>query len=177
MLFEYPDEINQEPGWEDHLPLELKDFADSIDYRGGYLHSIAEGISDFAKELVEARDQEQHLRGAILEQAKAAHVALNPVAVLALSTPLLPDESIVRDEEVSEKYSETHRTAKGQDLDKLLPFIQDWLRNPGKDPPSIEGLSVERFKRLARQFFFSMKGRFYRRGEGGKHKLVINKDK
>ncbi|KNZ77795.1 hypothetical protein J132_03854 [Termitomyces sp. J132] len=36
MIFEYPDEINKVPGWEEHVPLKLEDFIDEIDTRGDY---------------------------------------------------------------------------------------------------------------------------------------------
>ena len=53
-------------GWEEGEPLELEEFADQIDTRGGYLNMMATEISDFGKELCQARAQEQELRTAVM---------------------------------------------------------------------------------------------------------------
>ncbi|KAG6900168.1 hypothetical protein C0995_004145, partial [Termitomyces sp. Mi166 len=90
MYFEYPDKDNNVPGWEDWEPLALEEFADQIDTRGGYLQMVAREISDFDKELSQARAQEQNLRSMVLNQSQTTR--LDPVAVLALSRPLLPDD-------------------------------------------------------------------------------------
>ena len=67
----------------------MEKFADEIDTRGGYL--VAETVEDFARELQEARNREGELREAVDSQVQAGKVRLDPVAVLALSTPLLPE--------------------------------------------------------------------------------------
>ncbi|KAG6874433.1 hypothetical protein C0993_000592, partial [Termitomyces sp. T159_Od127] len=59
MLFDYPDKDNQVPGWEKWEPLQLEEFADEIDTRGGYLQLVATTVSDFDKELHHARTQEE----------------------------------------------------------------------------------------------------------------------
>ncbi|KAG6870658.1 hypothetical protein C0992_012784, partial [Termitomyces sp. T32_za158] len=69
MLFEYPDKDNQVSDWEKWEPLQLEEFADEIDTRGGYLQLVAAEISDFDKELNHARTQEQELRTAIMSQS------------------------------------------------------------------------------------------------------------
>ncbi|KAG5348741.1 hypothetical protein C0989_008544, partial [Termitomyces sp. Mn162] len=57
MIFEYPDEINKVPGWEEHVPLKLEDFIDQIDTRGGYL--LATSPEDVQEEVKLGRDREQ----------------------------------------------------------------------------------------------------------------------
>ncbi|KAG6870231.1 hypothetical protein C0992_000651, partial [Termitomyces sp. T32_za158] len=78
MLFEYPDKDNQVSDWEKWEPLQLEEFADEIDTRGGYLQLVAAEISDFDKELNHARIQEQELRTAIMSQSTGSNI--DPVA-------------------------------------------------------------------------------------------------
>ena len=82
-------------------------------------------ISDFGKELSQARAQEQELRTAIMSQSQAAR--MDPVAVLALSTSLLPTD--VKEERIEDTQAYlTHReSSEGEEWDKLLPLVQSWL--------------------------------------------------
>ena len=89
MEFKYPNQLNNEEGWQAQVPLELKEFADEVDTRGGYL--VAEEVDNFERELQEARDREAELRDAVNNQVQAGKIRLDPVAVLALSTSLLPE--------------------------------------------------------------------------------------
>ena len=87
--FEYSDQLNNEKGWQAQVPLELEEFADEVDTRGGYL--VAEKVEDFARELQQARDREDELWEAVDSQVQAGKIRLDSVAVLALSTHLLPE--------------------------------------------------------------------------------------
>ncbi|KAG6876476.1 hypothetical protein C0993_002773 [Termitomyces sp. T159_Od127] len=91
MLFEYPDKDNQVPGWEKWEPSQLEEFAEEIDTREGYLQLIATTISDFDKELNHARTQKEELRMAIRNHSTGSNI--DSAAVLALSRPMLPEDS------------------------------------------------------------------------------------
>ncbi|KAG6914761.1 hypothetical protein DXG01_015500, partial [Tephrocybe rancida] len=177
MLFEYPDQTNNIAGWKDWLPLDLTDFAEEINTRGGYLYGVAETAGDFAKELIEARTEEGQIRDAIMTQLSTGAHTLNPVLVLSLSTPLLPDKAIVEGVVSDEEYPEEHHSSRGHNLDNTIPDIRIWLRDPTKVPQNLRGMTLEHFKRVARGFFLDKKGHLYKRDSEGKHKLVIEKGK
>ena len=92
MYFEYPDRDNNIPGWEEREPLELEEFADQINTRGGYMQAVATEVADFDQELGQARAKEQELRKAILSQPLTNKI--DPVAVLAMARPVLPVEDV-----------------------------------------------------------------------------------
>ncbi|KAG6882381.1 hypothetical protein C0992_011841, partial [Termitomyces sp. T32_za158] len=175
MLFEYPDKDNQVSDWEKWEPLQLEEFADEIDTRGGYLQLVAAEISDFDKELNHARIQEQELRTAIMSQSTGSNI--DPVAVLALSKPLLPVDSQEERVEDTQTYLDHRKGSEGEDWDNLLPLVKSWLQNPGTEPQDLKGWDIEKFKKFARQFFFDPKGRLYRRNLEERHKLVVNIDR
>ncbi|KAG6883138.1 hypothetical protein C0993_007634 [Termitomyces sp. T159_Od127] len=102
MLFEYPDKDNQVPGWEKWESLQLEEFADEIDTRGGYLQLAATTISDFDKELNHARTQAEEIKMAIRNHPTGSNI--DPVAVLALPRPLLPQDSKEDGEEDTQTY-------------------------------------------------------------------------
>ena len=69
----------------------MEKFADEIDTRGGYL--VAEKSEDFTRELQQLRGREEALREAVDSQIQTEKIRLDSVAVLALSTYLLPQTS------------------------------------------------------------------------------------
>ncbi|KAG5347631.1 hypothetical protein C0989_011654, partial [Termitomyces sp. Mn162] len=171
MHFEYPAKTNNELGWEDWEPLALEEFADQIDTRGGYLHAVAIEVSDFEQELNRARSQEEELRKAVLSQQQTSRI--DPVAVLSLSQPLLPTEGTEEEKEADlQAYLEHRKGSESEQWDDLLPIVQSWLQDPSKEPEGLKGWDPDKFKRLARQFFFDQKGRLYKRNHEARHKLV-----
>ncbi|KAG6873967.1 hypothetical protein C0993_000919, partial [Termitomyces sp. T159_Od127] len=155
MLFEYPDKDNQVPGWEKWEPLQLEEFADEVDTRGGYLQSVATTVSDFDKELNHARTQEEELRMAIRNHSTGSNI--DPVAVLALSRPLLPKDSKEDGEEDIQTYLDHWKGSEGEDWDNLLPLVRKWLQDPGIELKDLKGWDIEKFKKFARQFLFEQK--------------------
>ncbi|KAG6863232.1 hypothetical protein C0993_012395 [Termitomyces sp. T159_Od127] len=160
MLFEYPDKDNQVPRWEKWEPLQLEEFAEAIDTRGGYSQLVATTISDFDKELYHARTQEEELRMAIRNHSTGSNI--DPVAVLALSRPLLPEDSKEDGEEDTQTYLDYQKGSEGEDWDNLLPLVRKWLQDPGVEPKDGKGWDMEKFKKFAGQFFFDQKGRLYK---------------
>ncbi|KAG6895070.1 hypothetical protein C0992_003260, partial [Termitomyces sp. T32_za158] len=155
MSFEYPDQLNEEPGWERHVPLELGEFAADIDTKGGYLQGVANNIMDFSQELARAAASEGTQMEASFEK----------LVVLQLNQQLLPE----KEGALQEDYNEKRQTAKGVTLDNWLEYVRDWLRKPGSKPRKIKEGTYPQFLRYARQFFYGEKGQLYRRGKEGRH--------
>ena len=95
---------------------------DEVDTRGEYL--VAEKVEDFVRELQEARDREDKLREAVDSQVQTGKIRLDPVAVLALSTHLLPE---LNTGDKIEEYQESRRTERVRQMYELLGTIRTWL--------------------------------------------------
>ena len=100
----------------------MKSLQNQIDTRGGYLNMMATEVSDFGKELSQARAQEQELRTAVMSQSQVAR--MDPVAVLALLTSLLPANVEEERMEDTQAYLTHREGSEGEEWDKLLPLVQ-----------------------------------------------------
>ena len=158
-------------------PLEIEKFVDQIDNRRGFYHGIAESIDDFRGELSEAdlqRENERDLLQKKLEDNRTelpiekAQYVQQLVNVLAL--PLDNDS-----EANKMKYDETHRSLGALDQDELMVHIERLLKDKKYRPKDFTDKRFERLLRLVNRFLI-FKGRIYRRGIEGQHRLYVQKE-
>ncbi|KAG6815024.1 hypothetical protein H0H87_005755 [Tephrocybe sp. NHM501043] len=119
LKFEYPDELEGVDGWEDHVSLALREFADQIDVRGGYMIGVASSEEGFQEELALANSEGQMLKKGLEVQRMQC---LSSVAVMTLSTLLLPPNE--KGHMANEPYPEEHRSGKARALDAALKRLQ-----------------------------------------------------
>ena len=99
------------------------------------MHAVTTKVLDFDQELSRARAQEKELRTAVLNHSQASR--LDPVAVLALSTSLLPREAEEEKAEDNVAYLAHRKGSEGEEWDNLFPLVQSWLQDPGTEPQSL----------------------------------------
>ncbi|KAG6842840.1 hypothetical protein H0H87_009995 [Tephrocybe sp. NHM501043] len=116
--FEYPDKLENVEGWEDHVSLSLKEFADQIDLRGGYMIGVAVSEERFQEELVLANSEGQMLKKGLEVQGMQY---LSSVAVMMLSTLLLLPSD--KGHMANKPYPEEHRSGKARALDAALKGV------------------------------------------------------
>ncbi|KAG6841957.1 hypothetical protein H0H87_011530, partial [Tephrocybe sp. NHM501043] len=119
LKFEYPDELENVEGWEDHVPLPLREFADQIDVRGGYMIGVASSEERFQEELALANTESQMLKKGLEVQGMQC---LSSVAVMMLSILLLPPNE--KGHMANESYPEEHRSGKARALNAALKGVQ-----------------------------------------------------
>lgn len=179
-------------------PLEFEDFKHEIDNRGGYIQEVqtpveveeeisdlARSVEDFAKELEEARCQYQAEQDMVRQCIKEDVVPtvqrqyleeflLQETAATA-SYPLVYNEKPT--EEDAKSYDESNRTYTGKLLDDRIPLLREWLRDTSMRPNGMTEKDYFHFKRAARNFFLDDKGRLYRKGLDGAHRLFVEKNR
>ena len=157
-------------------PLDILEFVDQIDSRGGYYQGIATSLDDFNTELHQAnaqRTQEQSGLQRKLDKEKdtlsTEHVHFVQQLVQDLSTPVQETNEYL-------PYEESHRSPGALDQDELMPHIEKRLGNKKYEP---EGLTEKHRKRLPSlsNRFLLYKGRVYRRGVENQHRLFVPKDR
>ena len=183
----YPDdedtaEINEPPilTMEEGVepPLEYDKFKNEIDTRGGYLQKLAESISCFEHEIVQAVNRRQTEGALMLKQLKQKSGSLKDQDYEQLlqfvNQMLLPDKAEIEVDE-SLKYPEDLRTKAGIAQDDRLPIVKEWLSNPLARIPGLDDKAHRRLVRSASHFFITKEGRLYKKGLGSAHKLVVDR--
>ena len=154
-------------------PLELDDFKDEIDNRGGYLQNLATKVEDFEKELKVAYQQSK-----LEKEAMEEFIAKDPNATKVAqftSQHILPD--IEAEKETGIEYPESQRTKGGILQDDRLLLVKQWLKKPFVQPAEIDDREYKKLVRTSQRFFLDEKERLYRRDTEGAHKLVVEKDR
>ena len=159
-------------------PLELEEFYDLIDTRGGFLYELAESEKDFEHDLQKAIDEDRDvLLMAGVNSLQFGGVSDGPDSLYAAYNTQMP---IVEDEEGSwaeaNPYDETHRSQNAMQLDKRVRDVYDYLTNP--ESTVLKGKSAKeakRFKEVVGRYFIGKNMRMYKRNkeEEGQHQLVV----
>ena len=159
-------------------PLELDEFKDDIDTRGGYLQGLAESISCFEQEITQAVERRQMEGAVMLEQLRQRSGSytdqVNDTLLQFVNQVLLPDKAEINVDDTLD-YPEDHRTKSGKLQDERLPLIKQWLTNPLVRIPDLDERQHRNLVRTASHFFMSPDGRLYKRDLGSAHKLVVDK--
>ena len=159
-------------------PLELDEFKDDIDTRGGYLQGLAESISCFEQEITQAVERRQMEGAVMLEQLHQRSGSytdqVNDTLLQFVNQVLLPDKAEINVDDTLD-YPEDHRTKSGKLQDERLPLIKQWLTNPLVRIPDLDERQHRNLVRTASHFFMSPDGRLYKRDLGSAHKLVVDK--
>jgi hypothetical protein len=160
----------------DPLPLPIEDFVDQIDSRGGYFQGMASSLEDFEEELEMGdmqREQEkeglQQGLATIRKDKSSGQVQLVQQLVEALALPLEEEMNAV-----DKQYDETHRSVGSIEQDAMMPHIEKWLNNRDYKPADYSEKQQKRFQRVVNRFLI-YKGRVYRRGSEGQHRLYVQK--
>jgi hypothetical protein len=186
-LDEYPPpEDDSDWDREGQQPLDLEDFKDEIDTRGGYLHTmegVATSIRDFNEEIVSANLFECAISEQVEQAYKDENIPMPQYLVkvkraVLPEEPLLPDISLRNDDDKREPYMEDHRTQMGRTLDERLKLVKIWYEDTLVRPEGYEtNKEFRKFLTFTRKFFIDKEGRLYRRGdENSTHKLVVDKE-
>jgi hypothetical protein len=168
--------INPTEGLDD--PLELSDFKEEIDTRGGYLFQLAKEISDFEVEVNNAWAGEAAFIGEVKQHLGLGRFGIQREAYLKqlVNTTVIPDEKFKYDPNVREVYDESKRTPTALEQDKNLPLIKEWLKRPQKRPKGMTDRAYLKFARQASNFFLDPEGRMYRKNIDSAHQLVVDKN-
>ena len=166
-------------------PLNIEDFVDSIDTRGGFYQGVAKSIENFDEELSQAllsRDVERKiLERNLAEQSRreseigntlrhSSHVQYVQQLVSVLSLPPLSLE------EPKEKYYPEEQRNKGAiEQDELMPHIDKFLQDKRYKPTGISEKKYTRLLEISKRFV-RYGGRIYRRGKDTQHRLYVRKE-
>ena len=158
-------------------PLELDEFKDKIDTRGGYLQELAASVNCFEQEIaqaVEQRQMEKFLKLKQLNLQSGSHQGQDQEKLLQLvNQMLLPDKTEIENDE-SLKYPENQRSKSGKMQDDRIPLLKKWLTNPLERIPDLDEKAHRNLVRTATHFFMNKNGRLYKRGIDSAHKLVVD---
>ena len=155
-------------------PLDIMEFVDQIDTRHGFLQNTAESIEDFATELKEAeivRLKERDVLQKFLEQPGRVkeRVQLVQQLVNALALP-----GITEEQGKERPYHEEHRSPGAIIQDDLMVHIELLLQDKNYKPTDMEDKVYQRILKLKHRFL-CYKGKIYRRGLEGQHRLYVAK--
>ena len=177
---------------DDPDPLDVEEFKESIDTRGGYyqgsfLNALfgdseegpreeALSINCFQLELERARKESAAEKVAVHEYIQRESVPAPQREFLEkfILGHTIPDSRI--EELEDEEYDESNRTHAGKEMDEKLPMIRYWLQNPKTRPAGMNERQYQNFIRTAKNFFLDKDGRLYRRAVDEAHKLVVEKE-
>lgn len=160
-------------------PLELEEFLEEIDNRGGFLYRVMKLETGFKRDLIAAKASTLE---DITTRRQLAGQGHQPQALRAFLEKVADLEIEGLEDDPSEEdilpYDESRRTAVGRSQDDRLEKIRDWLAN---DPKSLDlgKMSAEqsKFARAASHFWLDSDGRLYRKsGSGGDPALVLAKE-
>ena len=160
-------------------PLELDEFKNDIDTRGGYLQRLAESANCFEQEITQAV-QKRQMEGLMVlkhlnQQSRSVKDSVQDHLMQFANQILLPDKTNIENDETL-IYPEDQRSKTGKLQDERLPLIKDWLSNPLVRNPVLEEREFRKLVRTASHFFVTKEGRLYKRGIGSAHKLVVDKN-
>ena len=156
-------------------PIPIEEFVDQIDSRQGYFHGIAHTLEDFRSEINiadEERLREMRSMQNIIARDKGKISEAQENYVTQLTNVLaLPTE----EDKKNMVYDEEHRSAGALDQDSLIPYIERWLKDRSFRPATFTEKEIDRLNRLGNRFLI-YKGKIYRRGIEGQHRLYVPKD-
>ena len=159
-------------------PLPFDEFKNDIDTRGGYLQKLAESISCFEQEIIEAVNRRQMEGAMMLKQLKHRSGSFenhdHEQLLQFVNQMLLPDKSEIEVDD-SLEYPEDQRTKAGRAQDDRLPIIKKWLSNPLARIPGLDDREHRNLVRSATHFFVTKEDRLYKKGVDGAHKLVVDR--
>ena len=156
---------NGDPEMEDFVS-----FKSIIDTRGGYYQHLATHYTDIETDARIARENDREW---VEEQRRLAEDGTYHV----FAAGVIEDLERYYDPKIVEPYPLDHRTKVGIEQDDRLPKLKIWL----KDPTSVYSRNSSEkdllaFRRWGKYFFLDKEGRLYRRGQDGKHMLVVDRD-
>jgi hypothetical protein len=157
-------------------PLDISEFVDQIDSRGGYFQGIATNLDDFIQELKDAgfsRTKEKESLTTNLSKLESnlpnEQVQFVQQLVANLSSPIEENEKIL-------PYFEEHRSKGALDQDDLMQYIEKSLRDKNYKPMGLSDKHLKRLPSLTKRFLL-YKGRVYRRGVESQHRLYVPKER
>src|ERR1700675_4133133 len=157
-------------------PLELEEFKEQIDTRGGYLQELAESVNCLEREVSQAIERRQTENLELLKHrsqtAKSGEDCGNGQVLQLINQLLLPDKKEIEEDEAL-NYPVELRSMTGKLQDERLPLIKSWLVNPFVRDPSLDDRAYRNLVRNASHFFVNNKDRMYKRGLDSAHKLVV----
>ena len=157
-------------------PLELEEFKDQIDTRGGYLQELAISVNCFEREVSQAIERRQTENLELIKHrsqtAKSGEYFGNGQVLQLINQVLLPDKKEIEEDEAL-NYPVELRSMTGKLQDERLPLIKSWLVNPFVRDPSLDDRAYRNLVRNASHFFVNDKDRMYKRGLDSAHKLVV----
>lgn len=151
-------------------PLDVKEFVDEIDSRGGFYNGIASDEKDFAQELSQARNQRE-IEKSFLDRELKGKQEGQEIAQLT-SALVLPDSS---EKEIGSDYSEEHRSKGAILQDELMYHIVQKFKDKDYKMRGSDPSLLTRVERLRGRFTF-YNGRIYRRSKDAVHRLYVAKE-
>lgn len=159
-------------------PLDIEEFVDQIDSRGGYFYGIADSLEDFNEELERAdimREKERSKLQVGLAQSHQLPTSEQVQYVQQLVNALaLPIEKPASDED--NYYEEAHRTLGALEQEMMIPHVEARLRDRDYKPAGFKEKQLEKLDRLTSRFLL-YKDRLYRRGNDSQHRLFVAKNR
>jgi len=160
----------------DAPPLEIKDFVDKIDSRGGFFQGIATEIRDFKIELESALSEKSIERSRLIkneiDQSTVISAEQRQYVQQLINALALPTEV----EEKDEYYDEEHRSPGAKLQDELIPVLERFIAQKGEMTENVTEQILKRLRKLQNKFII-FKDKLYRRGIEGKHRLYVPKNK
>ena len=157
-------------------PLDIHEFVDQIDSRGGYFYGIAQRLEDFTEELGKAdafRDKEKStLESKLIKVGGHLPTEQLQYAQQLVSTLALPMD----DGKIMDSYDESQRSLGAIDQDSLMSHVEQRLRDKNYEPRGLSEKQIKRFPTFVRRFLI-YKERIYRRGSESQHRLYVPKEK
>lgn len=159
---------------EDEDPLDLEDFCEEIDSRGGYLTQVLTMSVDFSAELNTAREltrQEIEAKQRLVSQATHSRELRT---FLEATATMEADGLLDTEEEELAPYDEGRRSASARDQETHLERIREWLANSPRDI-DISKMSPEeaKFIRAVSHFWLDEDGRLYRKSGSGANPAIV----
>ena len=159
-------------------PLPIEAFVDKIDSRGGYFQGIAKSLEDFSEEIAIADKTRERER--LLLQDRLSRVDNIKFAEQAnYIQQLVNTEAATSTSKTSEQdaaYEESHRSIGAVQQDEYMPHVEAKLRDRGYRPIAFSDKELKRLDRLVSRFLI-YKGKVYRRGSQGQHRLYVPKSR
>ena len=156
----------------DTQPLEIKDFVDQIDSRGGYFQGIAKSMDDFSLEL--ERATEDRKRECIIMRKRLQLIPNNTIQAEYVQQLVESIEEQTESVKQDLPYDEDHRSPGAKIQDELMPHIEHLLKDRNYRPKDYSEKEIKRLLRLVKRFLL-YEEKLYRRGYEGQHRLYVQK--
>ena len=183
---EFQDEIAGPPDFEyaegeQDEPLDIEEFKDQIDNRGGYLQGVARSYLDIQEECSREKEKNRVVREGNLATYKSYFVSqgMKPETASVFAEMILPEEKYLEKEHMDDlgEYPVFARNQSNIRADERLKLVRKWLDEPFTRPEGMNDKEYLHLIRFARQFFVSKEGKMYKRAKDSKHKLVVEVEK